>query len=401
MAAPEYTRVQLNTLAGHEYRRVSKAPTRPATADEIPVIDLEGMWFYKNSSSSTQLPDTQGTSDAAKKRIAAAIRKAATGAGFFYVANSGIPDSVTDEAVAQAKRFFQQPLDDKMKVHSRIDPRGNGYSPIYSSFINRSETKDLKEGFNFRYLAEYDPMHQGSQAERDPAQSPGSAWTWEQKTKYLSGFNEATIAWWQNCLELSRGLVRLFALALELPETYFDDITTYPGSDGLFICYPGVGEKAAQESTAQGDDAKKDIDVGIGSHTDMQCFTLLWQDESGGLEVLLPKDGDGSNKQDDPVYEWVGATPHPRTLVVNIADFLQRLSNDRFRSTVHRVYNRKPGARYSMPFFFGFNYDAECAVVPTCVDEAHPAKYAPISCGKWRDERMNLARTVPRPAAAS
>lgn len=117
----------------------------------------------------------------------------------------------------------------------------------------------------------------------------------------------------------------------------------------------------------------------------MQCFTLLWQDESGGLEVLLPKKGGCDSKdvdEADPVYEWVGATPHQGTLVVNIADFLQRLSNDRFRSTVHRVYNRQSGSRYSMPFFFGFNYDAECAVVPTCIDEAHPAKYAPISCGK-------------------
>ena len=142
MATPEYTRVQLNTLAGHEYRRVSTAPTRPATADEIPVIDLEDMWFY--SSRNTVMLDCRGTPDEAKKRIAAAIRKAATGAGFFYVANHGIPDQITDEAVAQSKRFFQQPLANKMQVHSRIiDPLGNGYSPIYSSFINRSETKGV------------------------------------------------------------------------------------------------------------------------------------------------------------------------------------------------------------------------------------------------------------------
>lgn len=139
MAAPAFTQVQLNTLAGIEYRRVLTAPTRPATADEIPVIDLEDMWFY--SSRSTVMLNSRGTPDAAKKRIAAAIRKAATGAGFFYVANHGIPDRVTDEAAAQSKRFFQQPLANKMRVHSRIDPLGNGYSPVYSSFINRSETK--------------------------------------------------------------------------------------------------------------------------------------------------------------------------------------------------------------------------------------------------------------------
>jgi isopenicillin N synthase-like dioxygenase len=68
--------------------------------------------------------------------------------------------------------------------------------------------------------------------------------------------------------------------------------------------------------------------------------------------------------------------------VVNIGDFLQRLSNNRFKSTVHRVYNRQPTSRYSMPFFLGFNPDSVCKVVPSCIDEDHPALYGPISCGK-------------------
>ena len=161
-------------------------------------------------------------------------------------------------------------------------------------------------------------------------------------------------------------MAHLFALALDLPEDYFDSVTTYPGSDGLYIHYPG---------TTRGQD--EDIDVGIGSHTDMQCFTLLWQDMSGGLQVLSAQD------------DWIEATPIEGTIVVNIADFLQRLSNDRFRSTVHRVYNRKKTSRYSMPFFFGFNPDAMCSVVPTCVDEEHPARYKPITCGKVSDPSSN------------
>ncbi|CAK7208532.1 hypothetical protein SCUCBS95973_000134 [Sporothrix curviconia] len=377
MTGTAYTQVQLMTLGGPEFRRVSTAPTRPATADEIPVIDLEGLWFY--SSESTKTLNSRGTPEDAKARIASAIRKAATETGFFYVSHHGISQSVVSGAYNQAKRFFEQPLDRKMRVHSRRDPLGNGYSPIHSGQINKSETKDLKEGFNFRYQLKNDPLHVGGDITHNPNLDQGSDWVWD-KTRYLGGFKEDTVAWWRGCLELSRGLVRLFALALDLDEMYFDNITTHPGSDGLYICYPG-----APETTT-----KKSLDVGIGSHTDMQCFTLLWQDDNGGLEVLLPQTKTPGS------YEWVGATPKRGTLVVNIADFLQRLSNDRFRSTVHRVYNRQSGPRYSMPFFFGFNYDAECAVVPTCVDETHPAKYAPISCGKWRDERMELARTVSR-----
>lgn len=119
-------------------------------------------------------------------------------------------------------------------------------------------------------------------------------------------------------MKLARRLVRVFALALDLPEEYFDSLTTYPGSDGVFNYYPGV----------LGAQAALDEDIGLGSHTDLQCFTLLWQDSLGGLQVLT-KDG-----------QWIKASPVPETFVVNIGDYLMRLTNDRFQSTVHRVYNR-------------------------------------------------------------
>lgn len=235
---------------------------------------------------------------------------------------------------------------------------------------------DHKEGFNFRYQLKHDPLHVGRHSAQDPKPDQGSDWIWE-KTRDLVGFESDTVAWWQGCLELSRCLVRLFALALDLDEDYFDHIVTHPGSDGLYICYPGTPENL--QNTRDEDGMRKKLrEAGIGSHTDMQCFTLLWQDDSGGLEVLKQQDGVVDS------YEWIEAVPKHESLVVNIADFLQRLSNDRFRSTVHRVYNSQSAPRYSMPFFFGFNYDAECAVVPTCVDEAHPLKYEPISCGKVR-----------------
>lgn len=84
-------------------------------------------------------------------------------------------------------------------------------------------------------------------------------------------------------------------------------------------------------------------DVGLGSHTDLQCFTLLWQDMHGGLQVL---NNEG---------EWVWATPIKDTFVVNIGDFLRRITNDQYKSTVHRAYNRglDNTDRISMPFFFG------------------------------------------------
>lgn len=178
-------------------------------------------------------------------------------------------------------------------------------------------------------------------------------------TSDIVDFKSTLIEFWQQRLQLARRMIRLFALALDLPENYFDAVTTHPGADAVFLHYPG---SPAQESDS--------LDVGIGSHTDIQCLTLLWQDMSGGLQVLS-KDG-----------EWLDAAPMEGTFVVNIGDYLQRLSNDKFKSTVHRVYNRQSTSRYSMPFFLGFNAEAVCSVVPTCVDNEHPALYSPISCGK-------------------
>lgn len=182
---------------------------------------------------------------------------------------------------------------------------------------------------------------------------------WE-GTKHLPGFRDVTVTFWQKRLELARKLVRIFALALGQSEDYFDNITTHPGADGLYVHYPGTPDLTTDMT----------VDAGIGSHTDIQCFTLLWQDMSGGLQVLSAQD------------EWLDARPIEGTIVVNIADFLQRLSNNRFKSTVHRVFNRQSTSRYSMPFFFGFNPESVCTVVPSCVDEQHPALYEPISCGK-------------------
>lgn len=226
----------------------------------------------------------------------------------------------------------------------------------------------------WRYQPEYDPDP------KNPNEVPqairpwlrGEEFVWEQ-TAHLPGFKSDVLKYWQACLALARHLVRIFALALDLEETYFDAITTYPGSDGVFNYYPALTPEEI---------AARPTDVGLGSHTDMQCFTLLWQDSVGGLQILSQNG------------EWLNIPPKPGTFVVNIGDFLGRLSNDQFASTVHRVYNWTTVDRLSMPFFFGFNYNEECSVVPTCTDANHPPKYKPITCGDVSDSLWLMPLTI-------
>lgn len=171
----------------------------------------------------------------------------------------------------------------------------------------------------WQYDPKYDPIEKD--LEKIPAEVKpwlrGEDFVWDD-TAHLHGFKDGCLTYWSSCLMLARRLVKIFALALELPEDYFDTLTTYPGADGVFNFYPAMTSEQAAKSG----------DVGIGSHTDLQCFTLLWQDNIGGLQVLT-KEG-----------QWIKASPVDGTFVVNIGDYLMRLTNDRMKSTVHRVFNR-------------------------------------------------------------
>ena len=120
-------------------------------------------------------------------------------------------------------------------------------------------------------------------------------------------------------------------------------------------------------------------DVGIGAHTDYSCFTLVCQSTSSGLNVL------NANGQ------WVGAPPVENSFVCNIGDFFQEATAGRFRSTVHRVVNKTGSERYSIPFFFAPNADAELEVVESCRE---PGKeYQPLQVGSYFKKRIAAARS--------
>ena len=166
-------------------------------------------------------------------------------------------------------------------------------------------------------------------------------------------------------LQFARKMTQIFALALELPETYFDEWTKRPEAGMRILHYP--------EQRASVDDQN-----GIGAHTDFECFTIVNQDMSGGLEVLS-KSG-----------RWIRAKPVPNSFVINIADCFMRQTNDYFVSTVHRVINKSGHERYSIPFFYGLDRRMPMVPIPSCVSEETPAKYEVMTAGEyylWRAKR--------------
>ncbi|KAI0179503.1 putative gibberellin 3-beta hydroxylase [Hypoxylon sp. FL1284] len=333
--------VTLNT--GSVYTFNSNEST---TLEKIPTIDASRIWSEK-------LEERQAAAEE--------IREASQNIGFFYLVNHGIDPKYAEEAMNQAKRFFALPEQKKMEVFTGLVPNEYvGYHPMECYNRNGWKYQDLSEAFNWAYDAAEDPEAV------DKGQSSVSIWPSD-----LPGFREGLYAYHNQLLRLSRRLARIFALALHLPEDYFDEYVKHPEAGMRILRYPEQKHSVEEQN-------------GIGAHTDVECFTIVTQDLSGGLEVLS-KNGN-----------WVKAEPIPGSFVVNIADCFMRQTNEFFVSTVHRVINKSGGERYSAPFFFGFDRNKLLEAVSTCVSDENPMKY-PIMTGgeyyEWRTNRQKRTNT--------
>ncbi|KAL4862479.1 hypothetical protein BDV12DRAFT_207186 [Aspergillus spectabilis] len=301
------------------------------TLEKIPVIDAARIW-------SESVEDL--------KAVAEEIREASRNIGFFYLINHGVDESYAEGTFEQAKRFFALPEEKKMEVFTGLVPNEYvGFHPMECYNRNGWKHQDLSEAFNWSY----DPRE-------DPEAAEGVEPTMSLWPSDLPGFREGLYAYHSQLLRLARRLTRIFALALHLAEGAFDDYIKRPEA-GMRILHYLEQKHSVDEQN------------GIGAHTDVECFTIVTQDSSGGLEVL------GKNGN------WIKAEPLPGSFVVNIADCFMRQTNDFFVSTVHRVINKSGKERYSAPFFFGFDR----------TNEENPMKYPIMTGGEyyaWRTNRQ-------------
>jgi isopenicillin N synthase-like dioxygenase len=358
----EYTTLKLSSAEGPVYRKIKNKPVRDARLDEIPLIDVSDMF-------SDSLDD--------RKIVAKSIHDASTNNGFFYIMNHRVSKSIIDSASESSLEFFRQSEYLKELVNANRSPTFNGWKPPKTQHINTAESIDVRETFSFRYNPKYDPSLRNELNSIPPEVQSCMAmddFCWEQ-TSNLPHFKEQAIEYWRATLSLAKQLTRSFALALSLPETYFDAKIKYPDAGVAINYYPTISISSSFSNNEK-------EQVSIGSHTDFQLFTILWQDCNGGLQVLN-KDG-----------EWLNAAPIEGTFVVNIGDYLQRITNDLYVSTVHRVKNLSGKERISMPLFFGFGLNERCGVLESCINEERPARYEEISCKEWVELRAKAMHTT-------
>ncbi|KAM7196280.1 2OG-Fe(II) oxygenase [Naviculisporaceae sp. PSN 640] len=400
---PATSILHLSSGNGPVTRTVLSAPPREAQPHEIPIIDISAL---TNPSSSFDQ----------RKIIADQIRTAALTNGFFYITAHGIPSSVTTAAHQSSLNFFRQPAEKKQPANSALYSKYHyGWKAPGSQRINPFESVDRRESFSWRYDPRYDPSLSAEDIEKIPEEVrrfinvDEGDFPWSATEAHTPEFKKDFVALFQAVLGLGRLLVRSFALSLGLEETAWDAKFTHPGLGMAINWYPPLekDKSASMESVnGQGQGEKEKENVSIGSHTDFQLFTLLYQDPNSpptALQVLSRSPEAGKTQVGEEIYQWLYAKPVPGTFVVNFGDYMQRITNDMYPSTVHRVQNfngaeggHGNGERLSMAFFFGFNPNETVEVLDNCVDvsKGEKKKYEAISCHDWTLRRLRAMHQV-------
>jgi isopenicillin N synthase-like dioxygenase len=322
----------------------------------IPVVDLE--------------PFRHGSA-ADRRRVAREVDDACREVGFLTIVGHGVDDGLMADSWARAQEFFDLPVEARLTVQEPYPGYPYGYRPFQAETLYRSVgaesagrdddsdngvPPDLKETYN---LGPVDPPPRPLEEMTDPDERAVYApnlWPDEVAPEFRPTF----VAYYHRLAELAAELMAVFAAALDLPSDWFEPAIDRHGSALRLAHYPALTDPPVPGQ------------LRAGAHTDYGTLTILRaDDEHPGLQVLAGED-------------WVTVPALPGGFVVNLGDLMARWTNDRWRSTLHRVVVADGEAghrRLSIPFFHNANWDARVECIPTCLAEGEQPRYDPVLAG--------------------
>jgi isopenicillin N synthase-like dioxygenase len=328
----------------------ASAPVERAALNAVPAIDISA--FGK------------GGTEEQKRRVAAQLRRACMDIGFFYLTGHDIPAEELDEAIRRGHELFGLPKEELARLHKDNSPYGLGHVPSGGTQPGYDKAPDTREVFSMT-------------RERLPGEPEGGR-NWSGHTlwpdeKLLPGFKAFTQKHIERRVALTRHLLKAFAMSLELPADWFDRSHDFLVCNLVYNYYPAL------------DPAKVDrTQWGISPHTDYGSFTLLSQDDLGGLEIR------------NSAGEWIQVPPRRGAFVVNIGDLFARWTNDLYVSTLHRAVNYNRGARISLPLFVIPRFDVSVECIETCRSRDNPARYEPVGAGEYVRTLLEQSRRTGR-----
>ncbi len=316
-------------------------------AEDIPVIDIA--------------PFLEGT-DAGIQSVAEAVGRACTDRGFFQIVGHGVSQDQISQVYDVARAFFDQPDEIKASAAQPSPDQVRGWTTVgaegLSYSLGEEAPGDLKEKMDMGPFGIDRTNDYFTNDEAGPHFAPN---VWPTTPV---GMQELWEGYFAEMSEVARQLMRIFAVALELPIDYFEDKIDHHISMFRALNYPDQPDEPLPGQ------------LRAGAHSDYGSLTLLRQEaRPGGLQVMA-KSGN-----------WVDVPVVPDAFVVNIGDLMAEWTNDRWVSTLHRVVNPPrdvagDSRRISLVFFHQPNYDAMVECLPTVLEPGEEAKYAPVSSGQ-------------------
>ncbi|HVG41273.1 MAG TPA: 2-oxoglutarate and iron-dependent oxygenase domain-containing protein [Chitinophagaceae bacterium] len=304
----------------------------------IPVVDLS---------------DFLSGDETRKKNFVAQLGKAYEEVGFVAVKNHGIPDDLIADLYKYVQQFFSLPDDVKLSYEKKELAGQRGYTSFGREHAKGFDAPDLKEFFQYGQTVE-----DGEKTEDYPDNVV---------VDEIPEFTPTLYNAYRNFEKSGKALLQAIALYLGLDEHYFDNWVHNGNSILRAIHYPPIKNEPKSAIRAE-------------QHEDINLITLLVGASADGLQILT--------RQND----WVGVTSLPEQIVVNVGDMLQRLTNNKLRSTTHRVVNPPKElwgtSRYSIPFFLHPKSNMNLACLEGCIDDEKGKAYEDVTAGEYLDERL-------------